>query len=122
MIRVLVVTKHAQVREGLCMVLRLARGIEVTGAVAGQSAAVEQARADQPHAALVDLEMPGGEGYETIRQLRRLCPTTRVIALTAHDYPAARAGALQAGARQVILKGMELEELVAAIQAAVAEP
>jgi DNA-binding NarL/FixJ family response regulator len=116
MIRIMIVTKHAQVRDGLCTILRLADSIEVTGAVSSLSSAIRQACTERPDVALVDLEMPEDEGYETIRQLQHLCAGTKAIALTAHDYPAARDRAMRAGASRVIVKGMELPEMVAALR------
>ncbi len=120
MIRVMIVATHTEVREGLCTVLHLAGSLEVSGAAAGLSSAIRQAGAACPDVALVDLEMPGGEGYETIRQLARRFPGTTLIALTAHDDAATRESAARAGAVAVLVKGMELPELVNAIQEAVA--
>lgn len=115
--RVLIVTGHPQVGQGLCTVLRLAdptTRVEVVGSLRD---AVEQARQESPDVALVDLEMPQGEGYDTIRQIKNLFPTIPSIALTAHDYPSARARAMEAGASQVIVKGLGYQEFIAVIQA-----
>jgi DNA-binding NarL/FixJ family response regulator len=116
MIRVMIVANHADVREGLRTVLRLVSGLAVTGADGLESAA-RLAGLECPQVALVDLEMPEGEGLEVIRRLRGLCPCTQSIALTAHDIPSARESALQAGASLVMLKGLDVLEMVAGIQA-----
>ncbi len=121
MIRVMIVAKHAEVREDLIMVLRLAGSIEVCGAVSSISSAIRLACAEHPDVALIDLEMPGGEGYEAIRQLRHACPALRTMALTAHDYPAAREKAIQSGANRVMVKGMDLPDMISAILAAAGE-
>ncbi len=117
MVRVMLAVKHKEVLEGLYTVLRLANNIEVSGAASGLSSAIRQAGAECPDVVLVDLEMPDGEGYEIIRQVSRLNPCTKVVALTAHEYTAAQKSALQAGASAVIVKGLDLMEMVAAIQA-----
>lgn len=121
MVRVMIVATHIEVREGLYTVLRLAGDIELTGSAASIDSAICQARAARPDVVLIDLEMPDGEGYETIRQLKRLCPGVKTIALTAHDYPAARSSAIQAGANTVLVKGLDVAEMVTAILGAACE-
>jgi DNA-binding NarL/FixJ family response regulator len=116
MIRVMIVAKHSEVREGLSIVLRLAGEIEVTGTAASVVEATQQAYAAVPDVVLIDLEMPEGEGYEAVRQLARMCRGTKIIALTSHDYPAARNGALEAGANMVMVKGLDVHAMVAGIQ------
>ena len=114
----MIVSSHKEVREGLGKVLGLAGGIEVAGAIAIPATAIENISLASPDVALVDLDMPDFDGYEMIRQLRRRCPATRPIALTAHDYPAARERALEAGACSVMVKGMDVPAMVSAIQSA----
>ena len=120
MIRLLIITQHTEVRDGLSTMLQLDNNIEIFGTATNPGSALDQVSAGCPDAALVDLEMAAGSGYETIHRIHRACPHTRVIALTAHDYLAARQDALRAGACQVIVKGQDLEEMVEIIQAAVA--
>jgi two-component system response regulator DesR len=115
----MIVAAYNEIREGLSTVLRLAGSIEVAAAAPSLSSAACQASLRCPDVALVDLEMPGGEGYEAIHQLKRLCPRMSVIALTAHDYPAARESAARVGASMVIVKGLSVPEMIAAVQAAV---
>ncbi len=119
MIRVMIVATYCEVREGLSNLLRLAGDIEVTNTIANLAGAIQQAGLNPPDVVLVDLEMPGGEGYETIRQLKRQRPCIKTVALTAHDYPEAKEKAFQAGASSVIVKGLGLPQMVAAIQAIV---
>jgi DNA-binding NarL/FixJ family response regulator len=118
MVRVMIVSSYKEVREGLCKVLQLAGGIEITGTAANLDAFIKSAGWGCPDVALVDLEMADAEGYETIQQIKRLCPRTPTIALTAHDYPAAKERALEAGAFSVMVKGLDVSAMVAAIQAA----
>jgi two-component system, NarL family, response regulator DevR len=116
MIRVMIIAKHVEVREGLCTVLALAGDIQITAVVSNLRSAVQHASTASPDVALVDLEMPEGEGYAAIRQMKRLFRKTKLIALTAHDYPDARTRAVQAGASMVIVKGMDLAEMIQALQ------
>jgi DNA-binding NarL/FixJ family response regulator len=63
----------------------------------------------------MDLEMPVMDGYEATRQIKSQNPACRVIALTIHDYEAARQRAAQAGVDAFIVKGAPVEMLVRAI-------
>jgi DNA-binding NarL/FixJ family response regulator len=108
-IRVLIVDDGAQVRQDLRTLLALAGSenqprIEIVGEAANGLEAV-----------LMDLEMPVMDGYQAARQIKALCPEIRLIALTVHDYPAARQGALQAGMEGFIVKGAPVETLFEAV-------
>lgn len=116
MMRVMIVATYDAVRDGLCTVLRLAGSIEIKAIASSAGSAIRQAALVCLDAALVDLEMPEDEGYETIQQLHRLYPGVTIIALTAHDYPTARAGAIQAGADEVMVKGLGVREMVEVLQ------
>jgi two-component system, chemotaxis family, CheB/CheR fusion protein len=85
-LHVLVVNDYADNVESMAMLLRLC-GHEVDTALGGR-AAVEAARANPPDVVLLDISMPGMDGYEVARQLRRtLGEKVRLIALTAYDSP-----------------------------------
>ena len=85
-LHVLVVNDYADNVESMAMLLRLC-GHEVDTALGGR-AAVEAARANPPDVVLLDISMPGMDGYEVARQLRRtLGDKVRLIALTAYDSP-----------------------------------
>jgi CheY-like chemotaxis protein len=85
-LHVLVVNDYADNVESMAMLLRL-YGHEVDTALGGR-AAVEAARAHPPDVVLLDISMPGMDGYEVARQLRRsLGDKVRLIALTAYDSP-----------------------------------
>jgi len=114
-IRVLVVDDVPQVRQDLCMVLTLASDIEIVGEAANGLEAIRQAEALQPEVVLLDLEMPVLNGYAAARQIKTRCPACRVIALTVHDYEAARQKALQAGVDAFVVKGAPVATLVQAI-------
>lgn len=106
-----------EVSEGLRTVLCLIDGIEVTGIASSLNSAIQQVQESHPDIVLVDLEMAKGEGYETLYRIRHLDPLMRLIALTSHDYPAARQIAIESGADTIVVKGLDLPDLVAAIRA-----
>jgi DNA-binding NarL/FixJ family response regulator len=113
--RVLIVDDTAQVRLDLRTLLPLAGDIEIVGEAANGLEAVRLAEVLQPEVILMDLEMPVLDGYEATCQIKARWPACRVIALTVHDYEAARQRASQAGVDAFIVKGAPVGKLVQAI-------
>lgn len=70
----------------------------------------------KPDVAVTDISMPGLNGLEAIRQIKKIRPATKVIALTMHSEPALVAEALRAGASGYVLKSSAVEELERAIR------
>lgn len=119
-IRVLIVDDVSRVRQDLRTVLALAgseqaQPVEVVGEAANGLEAVSMAEALRPDAVLMDLEMPVMDGCEAARQIKRRWPECRVIALTVHDYEAAREKARLAGMDAFVVKGAPVETLVRVI-------
>jgi two-component system cell cycle response regulator DivK len=101
---VLVVDDYAENREMYAEYLQLS-GISVVQAEDGESA-VEMARRLRPDAILMDLALPGLDGWEATRRLKA-DPATRgipVIALTGHALVSHARRAREAGCDQVLLK------------------
>ena len=117
--RVLIIDDSALIREAGVIALELA-GWEVAVASDGE-AGVAAATDDPPDGVLLDIEMPGIDGLETLRRLRADPRTAAlpVAFLTAKgDDPAERAALLAAGADAVIAKPFQLPELADAVRAA----
>ena len=64
------------------------------------------------HIILLDIQMPGMDGYETMRRLRAIAPDVPVVALTAHAMPQERRRSLDAGMVEHVTKPVEIERLV----------
>ena len=93
-------------------------GYEVIGAADGEQA-LELAREHDPDLLLVDVTMPGRDGYEVCRAIQAESRTPPpVIFLTAHSQTNARVAGLDAGAVDYIVKPFANEELVARVRAA----
>ena len=119
-LRILIVDDIAQVRQDLRTVLPLAGRnaglvIDVVGEAPNGKEAVQQAATLQPEVVLMDLAMPVLDGYEATRQIKKGDPACRVIALTVHDYEAAKQKAIQCGVDGFVIKGAPVEMLVRAI-------
>ncbi len=116
-IRVLVVDDHTIVREGVHILLEAQSDIEVVGEAADGQEALVRARELQPEIALVDIAMPGMNGLELTRALKRDWPQISVIILTMYESDEYFFQVLDAGASGYVLKKAASADLVAAIRA-----
>src|SRR5260370_7627554 len=82
MIRVLLAEDQAMVRGALAALLDREQDIEVVAEVANGDEAVEAALATRPDIALLDIEMPGGDGLAAARALQKVLPSCRRVILT----------------------------------------
>jgi len=115
-VNVLLVDDHALLRQALRMLLESRPGLHVVGDCGDGRTALELARQLRPDVVLMDVAMPGLDGLETTRRIKREAPESRVILLTSYaDQERLREG-LRAGARGYVVKRSEIEELVLAIQ------
>jgi len=118
MIRLLLADDHAVVRAGLTQMLAGVPDIEVIGAVSDGGAALEAARIDPPDVVLMDLQMPGVDGIEGTRRIKREMPDVAVVVLTTFSDSQLVLEAIDAGANGYMLKDAEPDELLRAIRVA----
>jgi NarL family two-component system response regulator LiaR len=119
-IGVLIVDDHALVRRGIRAFLESQPDLVVSAEAGSGQEAIRLANELAPDVILMDLLMPGMDGIEATRQIKRASPRTQVIVLTSyhedeHIFPAIRAGALS-----YLLKDVRPEELAEAIRKAAA--
>ncbi|HMQ56207.1 MAG TPA: response regulator transcription factor [Anaerolineae bacterium] len=117
-VRVLIADDHILVRQGLRTFLELHAEIEVVGEATNGLEAVEQAQLLQPDVILMDLVMPKLDGSEALRQIRALNLNTQVLVLTSFTEDDKVFPAIAAGAAGYLLKDVNPDDLVRAIQAA----
>ena len=115
MTRVLIVDDVEQVRLDLRTLLTLTGELEVIGEAANGLEAVSLTEALKPDVVLMDLEMPVLDGYAATHQIKTRFPPCRVIALTVHDYEAARTEAQRSGVDAFLVKGAPLESILQTI-------
>jgi DNA-binding NarL/FixJ family response regulator len=115
-IRLLVADDHPVVRDGLVAMLSTQPDLAVVGEAATGAEAVERAAALAPDVILLDLEMPGMDGVEALRQIRAARPDAPVIVFTAFDTDERIVSAVRAGAQGYLLKGAPRDELFKAIR------
>ncbi len=116
MISVLICDDHAVVRYGVMAVLEAHGDFRLVGAVGDGDAAIALAQRDPPDVVLMDLLMPGRNGVETTREIKRVSPRSRVMLLTSHEGDEHLVDAMQAGATSYLLKDTPPAELVQAIE------
>ncbi len=117
-ISVILVDDHSVVRIGLKAYLSTLADIRVIGEAGTGEEAVELVAQHAPDVVVMDLVMPGMDGVEATRRMKRASPRTQVIVLTSyhedeHIFPAIRAGALS-----YVLKDIDPDDLAEAIRRA----
>jgi two-component system nitrate/nitrite response regulator NarL len=115
--RVLLIDDHALVRKGIEELLQ-SRGVQVVASVGSGEEGVQRARELPADLILLDVKMPGMNGIETLKQLRASGVGAPVVMLTMSREDADLSAALRAGAQGYLLKDIEPEELVPALEAA----
>jgi DNA-binding NarL/FixJ family response regulator len=116
MIRILIVDDHPIVRDGLEAVLSTQPEFTVVGTAGSGAEALRQTRTLRPDVLLLDLEMPGMDGVETLQRLASDGEPVRTIVFTAFDTDDRIVQAVRAGAQGYLLKGAPREELFNAIR------
>lgn len=113
--RVLLIDDHTLVRKGLEQLLQ-SRGVEVVASASSGREGIEQALALKPDVILLDVKMPEMSGTETLKQLRAAGVTAPVLMLTMSREEVDLQAALRNGAQGYLLKDMDHEDLVPALQ------
>lgn len=116
-VRILLADDHPLVRTGVRRILESQPGLTVAGEVSDGDAALDFLRADPVDVLVLDLTMPGTDGFEVLRQVKATLPGMKVLVLTMHADAEYVARAVQDGADGYLLKDSAVQDLVAAIEA-----
>jgi DNA-binding response OmpR family regulator len=112
---VLTVEDDAAIRRGIVDALRFA-GYETLEAAEGRTG-MDMATGRQFDLLLLDLVLPGRDGFEILREVRRLRPTLPIIVLTARGDETDRVRGLRDGADDYVVKPFSVKELLARVEA-----
>ncbi len=115
-IKVLCVDDHPLVRKGIASILANESDMRLVGEAGDGQEAVELFRLHRPDVTLMDMRMPGMDGIEATRVIRREFPDARIIALTSYDGDQDIYRALEAGVRGYMLKEMVHTDVLRAIR------
>lgn len=114
-VKILLVDDHEVVRTGLKTFLETLGRFEVVAEAASGMEAIQRTLETNPAIVLMDISMPGMDGLEATRQLKKMCPASQVLALTVHDDKHYFMEMLAAGASGYLTKQAAADELVAAL-------
>lgn len=115
-IRVYLVDDHPVVRDGYRRLLDSDPGIEVVGeAESGEQACASYADI-RPDVVVLDLNMPGIGGIETVNRLRARDPHAHILVFSMHDSPIMINRALEAGAIGYLTKSSAAEQMIDAVK------
>jgi EAL domain-containing protein (putative c-di-GMP-specific phosphodiesterase class I)/CheY-like chemotaxis protein len=115
LVRVLVADDEPALRETLAAVFAQESSLELVGTAADADDAVRLAAIELPDVALIDVSMPAGGGARAAREIARISPRTRVIALSAFEDRSTVLAMLRAGAVGYLVKGAAADDIVESI-------
>jgi two-component system, NarL family, response regulator NreC len=115
-IRIILADDHHIVRQGFKVLLESQKGFSVIAEAGDGLAAVKVTSRMKPDVLVVDLMMPGLNGLEVARQIRKASPETKVIILSMYRDEPYVIEALQNGACGYVLKESNMSDLTRAIQ------
>ena len=109
--RVVVADDSVMVREHLVEMLSELEGIEVVAEAGDVDHTLLEVQKTRPQVVVLDIQMPGGNGINALRKIKRDYPATRVIMLTNHNNPFYRDTCLREGADFFLDKSIEFEKV-----------
>lgn len=116
-IRVLLADDHPVVLQGISHILSNEEDLLLVGEAVDGYEVQRLCQEYQPDVLLLDLSMPGPSSFDTVAYLRRHCPETKVLILTAYDEDAYVRGLTATGIAGYMLKDEAVEKVVRAIRA-----
>jgi len=116
-LRLVLVDDHAMVRDALTSIIDAEPDMEVVGQTGEGVEAVALASKLSPDIVVMDISMPDLDGFRATEDLKKVCPSCKVLALTRHTEPGYAERMLESGADGYALKKSSARELVAAIRA-----
>jgi DNA-binding NarL/FixJ family response regulator len=116
LIPIVIADDHAVLRESLSALLETQPDFKVVGKAANGAEALDMVQQQQPEILLLDLFMPGGDGFEVLRTLDRNNSRVAAVVLTASESRPDYVQVVRLGARGLVLKGEGPERLFAAIR------
>ncbi len=118
--KILICDDQAVIRDGLEMLLSLEKDFQIVGCAQDGQEALELAAQKSPDLALMDLKMPGMNGIEATREIRKKFPHIKILVLTTYDDDEWVFDAIRAGASGYLLKDTPRQKIVEAIRGTLA--
>jgi len=115
-IKIAIVEDCTILREGLRSLLGISLDFEIVGEAEDGLAAINCAQNSQPDLLLLDLSMPKMNGLSAIKDIKRVSPKTKILALTVYDQDEYILEAFRSGADGYCLKDTKHDELISAMK------
>lgn len=119
-LRVMLADDHQTLLQGLRSLFRSMPGVDIVHEASDGDAAIMAVRDKAPDLLVIDLSMPGSNGFAVMRRLRDSRRQTRVIVLTRHSEAGYIREAFAAGAYAYVLKQSSFAELQLAVESVLA--
>lgn len=117
-VRVLLADDHALLREGLAGIIGAQPDMQVVGEANDGLEAFVKAQELKPDLILMDVQMPGMDGIEAVRQIKQVLPETIIVMLTVRSDDDMLFDALKNGAQGYLLKEIRSQDLLEMLRAA----
>lgn len=117
-LRIAVIEDDRIMRSLLEKLIKKQPDFELAGSWETGEAAISALPALRPDVVVMDLELPGISGEDSIRALSAVLPAAAFVVLTVHEDPTRVFGALRAGANGYLIKGAPPDEIVSGLRAA----
>lgn len=115
-VRLMLVDDHEVIREGLISLFERYPDITVVAEASDGQDAIEKAVSVKPDVILMDVSMPGMDGFEATRRISKKCKTCRVLALTVHEDREFMLEMIDSGAWGFVTKRELADDVVNAIR------
>lgn len=113
--RILIIDDHPLFRKGVSQLIAMAPHLQLVGEASNGEVGVGMAKTLEPDLILLDLHMKSMNGIDTLRAIRDAGLDCRIVILTVSDNADDLVAAIRSGADGYLLKDMEPEDLLAAI-------
>jgi two-component system response regulator NreC len=118
---VFIVDDSTDMRKGLAIQFSQMQGLNIVGEAGDTHRAIEGILRCKPDIVVLDISLPGGNGFEVLSRIKKEVPSTVVIMLTNHDLPQYRKRALENGADHFFDKITEFEKFLDTVRSCTAD-
>jgi DNA-binding NarL/FixJ family response regulator len=114
--RIVIVEDDNLIRDGFALLIGSTYGFQIVNTYSNCEDCLKQLQADQPDVILMDIELPGMNGIEGIKKVKKINPKINIIVITVYDSDSMVFEALCAGAGGYLTKNMQPSRLLDAIR------
>ena len=119
--KVFIVDDSALVRERIIAMISEHPGIEITGQAENALEGINSILKQKPDVVILDIRMPGGNGIEVLRNIKKNNYAPTVIILTNYPYPQYRKKCIEAGADYFFDKSTEFNKIIEVLKKLIQE-